>query len=94
MADLAHWRTYTGEAPPSKEISRLAQFCAMYAGGRTALEHNLHLNRALRDRTDRLRTWPDLPPEERPPRVKWRPTHKPLARGARARSDRPAGPPA
>ena len=42
-------------------VQRLALRLGQYENSRIAREHNLHLNRCLRDRTDGLRTFKDLP---------------------------------
>jgi hypothetical protein len=76
MVDVAHWRLQ--EDPRPKAISKLAFFMANYSESRVKREHDLHCTRALRERTDGLRTFADLPPPQS------RPSRGPYMTAARA----------
>ena len=67
MVDIAHWRTL--QDPRPKAISQLAAFMASYSESRVKREHDLHCTRALRERTDGLRVFADLPAPI-PPKLK------------------------
>ena len=60
MKDVAHWRLKKIEPAPA---SRLAGPMAVYDGSRTKREHDLHCSRVLREKTDGLRQFKDLPVE-------------------------------
>ena len=60
MVDVAHWRTLQDARP--KAISQLAALTAAYSESRVKKAHDLHCKRTLRERTDQLRAFVDLPP--------------------------------
>jgi hypothetical protein len=59
MVKAFHKSRKTAEMERSAMLSQHASY---YEATRTGLLHSLHCNRVLRDRTDKLRTFPDLPP--------------------------------
>ena len=79
MDGAAHWRIGPAHRSPARRagdrddlpvpraVSVLSAGVAAYENSRTRKEHDLRCNRALRERTDQIRTFAHLPPPQPKP---------------------------